>query len=604
MSTIVSVCIIHVFVEAADAVTFKPDVLPIGTDQRTSPALVPWPKQVQTVKGAFSLTTESRITYRDVGLKPLAEILADELLKTVGIKLNTSKGSAKRGDIALVIDKNLKDEAYTLTVGKEASITGHSYGAVAMGTVTLLQAAMKTEKGVTLPAMTITDAPDRPYRGLMIDLARQYHDIASLKQIVDLCRMYKINFLQIHISDDQGFMFPSPSFPKVWAKENQQNGAPRAYTMEELKEWVAYADARYVTIIPEFDIPGHSAALNRSDRDFWMIRGTQPYEHHASINFAKDEVIEACRTIITEMCGVFKSSPYFHIGGDEADYVFAMQNEYFKKALGKEGVKHPHELYLRFLCLMNETVKKNGKKTIVWEGFQRGDSESKFAIPKEVIVMEYENRFYQANELVADGYTVINASWTPLYTLRRLDNYAPKIYAWNLFLFGAYTEDYSKTAWRQIAPTDLIIGAQSCPWEQKQAIEVNNARWSLAALSERIWSMGAGRSWENFKTRLMETDAKVEPLVHVVHFDAGKLANPEDRKFERSMTLKMSAHETGTIRYTLNGALPDAKAETYSQPLTIEQNTTVRAAFFDGSGKQMGPATEDVFESLVPAQPK
>jgi N-acetyl-beta-hexosaminidase/lysophospholipase L1-like esterase len=602
--TIVSVCIIPIFVEAVDAVTFKPDVLPLGTDQRTSPALVPWPKQVQTVHGSLTLTSQTRITYRDSALSRIAEILADELAKTVGIKLKTVKGPALTGDIALVIDKNLKHEAYTLTVGKDVVLAGHSYGAVAMGTVTLLQAAVKTKNGATLPAMTITDAPDRPYRGLMIDLARQYHDIASLKQITDLCRMYKINYLQIHISDDQGFMFPTPSFPKAWAKENQQNGAPRAYTMEELKEWVAYADERYVTIIPEFDIPGHSAALNRSDRDFWMIRGTKPYEHHASINFAKDEVIEACRIIITEMCGVFKSSPYFHIGGDEADYAFAMQNDYFKKALEKEGVKHPHELYLRFLCLMNETVKKNGKKTIVWEGFHRGDSKSKFAISKDVIVMEYENRFYQADELVADGYTVINASWTPLYTLRLLDNYAPKIYEWNLFLFGAYTKDYSKTTWRQIAPTDLVIGAQLCPWEQKQPGEVNNVRWSLPALSERIWNMDAGRSWENFKTRLVETDAKAEPLLHMVHFDAGKLANPEDRKFENSMTLQMSSHEPGIIRYTLNGALPDAKADAYAQPLTIEQKTTVRAALFDATGKQLGPATEDVFEPLVPTQAK
>jgi hypothetical protein len=90
----------------------------------------------------------------------------------------------------------------------------------------------------------------------------------------------------------------------------------------------------------------------------------------------------------------------------------------------------------------------------------------------------------------------------------------------------------------------------------------------------------------------------------VVHFDAGKLANPEDRKFEGSMTLKMSAHENGTIRYTLNGVFPEATSEAYTQPLIIEQKTTVRAALFDTAGNQIGPATEDIFESLAPSQAK
>jgi hexosaminidase len=424
-------------------------------------------------------------------------------------------------------------------------------------------------------------------------VARQYHSIDSLKQIVGLCRLYKIRYLQFHLTDDQGFMFPTKAFPKAFA-QNQNGG--KTYTLEELTDLVAYADARNVTIIPEFDIPGHSASLNRSDPDFWMIRGTKPYEHHASINFAREDVIQACATIIGEMCQVFKSTPFFHIGGDEADYVYADQNAHFQAAFKQLGLgnKGQHELYRRFLTLMDEAVKKNGKRTIVWEGFGR-EPNSKYPIPKDVIVMVYENRFYQPNDLLADGYTVVNASWTPLYVLRNLTDYTQKIFEWNINKFGAFTKEYDKTTWRQLEPNDRMTGTQVCSWEQPQAMELGNLRWPLAAMSERVWNQQAGNTWPRFQQRLAATDALLEQLVHTVHWKCAGFSNVEERMFDTSFTLTMSAGEPGTIRYTLDGKVPTAESPEYKTPLTIGQPTMVRAALFNPAGKQVGPLTEDHF---------
>ncbi|MCY2930969.1 MAG: family 20 glycosylhydrolase [Planctomycetota bacterium] len=537
----------------------------VGADDRSSPAWIPWPKKVTLESGRMSLSS-ARIVAGEPGLAPLAAVLAEEIAASTGLALRVAAGPGRDGDVGLTLEKALKGEAYRLAVGDRATVAGGTYGAVAAGTVSLLQAIGGQGQAAALPRMTVEDSPDKAYRGLMIDLARKEHSIANLEQIVVLCRFYKIRFLQLHLTDDQGFTFPTRAFPKVLL-QNRDGGV--LYTAEQLTALVAYADARGVTIVPEFDIPGHSAALNRSDPDFWMIRGTKPYEHHASINFARDEVIRACETIIGEMCGVFQSSPYFHIGADEADYVYADQNVHFQETLKKLGLgpKDTHQLYRRFLIRMDAAVKKNGKRTIVWEGFGR-ESGGRFPIPKDVIVMLYENRFYAPHHLVEDGYTIINASWTPLYVLRVLPEYTPKIYDWNVDLFGEFTQDYAKTSWRQIAPNPRVSGSQICSWEQPQAIEIANLRWPLAAMSERVWNSQAGKSWANFQKRLAGADAVLERLVHTVHW---------------------------TCHYTLDGKAPTAQSPAYVAPLVIDKPTFVRAGLFDPAGRQIGPLTEDHF---------
>ena len=566
-----------------------------AADQPTDepPNFVPWPKQAVFQPGQMPLAG-ARIVAGSPTLLPLENLLAKEIEAAIHLESKVVDGGpGKPGDMVLALDAGLTGETYRLSVDSMARASGASYGAVAMASVNLLQAIRGEGSAAVLPQMRLDDSPDKAYRGLMIDVARQYHSIDNLKQIVELCRLYKIRYLQLHLTDDQGFMFPSKAFPKAHAQV--QNGG-KPYTLEELSGLVAYADVRNVTIVPEFDIPGHSAALNRSDPDFWMIRGTKPYEHHASINFARDEVIAACTTIIDEMCQVFKSTPFFHIGGDEADYVFADQNAQFQATFKRLGLgdKAQHELYRRFLTLMDAAVKKNGKRTIVWEGFGH-EPDSKFPIPKDVIVMVYENRFYQPDDLIKDGYTIINASWTPLYVLRNLTEYTQKIFDWNIEKFGAFTKDFSATPWRQLPASDRLSGSQVCSWEQPQAVELGNLRWPLAAMAERVWNPQAGKSWPDFQHRLAATDALLERLVHTVHWQCDGLASVEERMVEHSLTLTMSAAVPGTIRFTLDGKAPTADSPAYSSALTIDQQTFVRSGLFDATGKLLGSLTEDHF---------
>lgn len=182
----------------------------------TELALVPWPEHVTLAQGQLVLSQQSRVLTEKAALAPLAEILSAEIRQTHNLRLATGIGPAGADDIGLMLDPALKGEAYVLEVtDTKATVRGANYNAVAMGTVTLLQALRQSGALVTLPALTVNDQPQSTYCGTMVDVARRYNSIDSLKQIVLMCRLYKIRFLHLHLTDDQAWTFPSKTYPQL-----------------------------------------------------------------------------------------------------------------------------------------------------------------------------------------------------------------------------------------------------------------------------------------------------------------------------------------------------------------------------------------------------
>lgn len=580
--------------------------------------LVPWPVAIRPTGGDLVLRGDARIVAETPSLSRLADVVAAEIHTAYSMELTVATDAARPGDIVLRLSDNLKEEAHTVRISDTAAVEGGNYNAVALGTVTLLQLLGRDKSSVVLPRLMIEDRPHSEYRGLLIDVARKYHSIDTLRQCVELCRMYKIRYLQLHLTDDPAFTFPSTAYPQLTSKN--YHGGP-AYTLDELTALEAYASARGVAIVPEFEVPGHAGTMNRTMPDLFKIEGTKPYEHHATINFADAKVLQAVETIVGEMCDVFKSSPYFHIGGDEADFAFAHQHPVFQAAFKRFnlGEKGQWQLYRRFLLQMNEIVKRHGKRMIVWEGFHR-DHESQFQIPKDVTVMEYECPFYPPRHLIEDGYAMINAAWTPLYVVNRKRWTPEQIYAWNLYLLGQHSTNYATTTWHQLEPTPQIIGAQMCSWEQPQAIEVSSLRTRLPAMSERIWNPDAARSYDDYVRRAATTDRLLSRLIPTVRIKADGLAEPDhnmndvpvfDTKLKVSLESELPAAE---IRYTLDGQMPvssvaaaepiepgsslarrAASSMTYTVPLEIAATTTITAAAFDAEGHPIGHAAAEVF---------
>ncbi|MCP4375675.1 MAG: family 20 glycosylhydrolase [bacterium] len=463
--------------------------------------IVPAPKSVNLSKGYLLLG--ARVVAAQPELRPLAIILADEVSVLTGKKMTVVAGSAKASDILLKIDKTLKGEAYALDVGKMASVRGGNYTAVAMGTVSLLQ-AISVQKGVVkAPRMTVKDEPSAAYRGLLVDLAREWHKMKTVKQIVVMCRWYKIRHLQLHLTDDQSCVFPSKAYPKA--------GTPnRHYTLKELHELETFARDRGVTIVPELEAPGHSGALRAA---IPQLKCTTGGPAMCPGNKSTYEVLDK---LIGEMCAVFQTTPYFHIGCDEVIMRGWSKCTNCKAYMQKHKLENPEELYRHFIVRMNKVVKKYGKRTIVWEGFRRG---GKVVIPRDILVMAFEGgKYYRPDLLVKDGYTVINTSWQPLYVV--LSRTAPigqwpveYIYGWNMFRFEHFCKWAPAFDPIQLTSTAPVIGAMMCSWENPEAREIAGLRKRLAAMSERIWNPDAKREFKDFAARLSVTDTALTKLL-------------------------------------------------------------------------------------------
>lgn len=382
-----------------------------------------------------------------------------------------------------------------------------------------MQSANTNATQVLLPHISIEDHPFARYRGLMIDVARQPHSILTLKKIISMCRLYKIRYLQLHLTDDQGFKFPTTNFPLLVT----QNYSGPAYTREELEDLEQYSQRHGVTIIPEFEIPGHEGAMNRTMPDLFLIKDTLPYEHHATINWAKPEVTNALDLIIGEICSIFQATPYFHIGGDEADFALAHQNTNFIKRFSELGYAQPYDsgdtyqLYRRLLRDLDTLISnKYGKRMLCWEGFHRDESASPLEpIPKHIPVMAFENTYYPANMLVQDGYPVINTAWNPLYVVNGIQCSPENIYGWNLYRFGRFQPVWEDVYWITVPPTPQVIGAQMCAWEQQDQIEIPTLRSRLPAMSERIWNPDAGKTYVDFSNRFVSTDLLLSKLIDI-----------------------------------------------------------------------------------------
>ena len=175
---------------------------------------------------------------------------------------------------------------------------------------------LKLEKNkLIFPMLEIKDKPDSMYRGLLIDLARMWHDVPTLKNIIDLASFYKIKYLQLHLSDDQSFTFPSEKFPKLATPD-------RPYSKKDFRDLVKYAKDRGIIIIPELDVPGHSRQFVEIYPEIFGVNNKMlqinPWKSNV-INIGSEKVYDAIDQLIGEIIEVFDTSPYFHIGGDEAN---------------------------------------------------------------------------------------------------------------------------------------------------------------------------------------------------------------------------------------------------------------------------------------------
>lgn len=401
-------------------------------------------------------------------------------------------------EIKLVLKNGLGD-GYCISIHDHAEICATTNIGMNNALSTLLQLMRITDYGVVFPQCEIEDAPDSSWRGIMIDLARCYHEIEYLYAVADLAWFYKINRLQLHLTDDQAVRFPFLSLPKAVSDEH--------YTREELTGLVEYCRDRGITIVPEVDAPGHFRAFNLAYPElFGAINEDEGAQTSAiagvvsGIMRVQEQTFNMMQQVYKEITEVFYDSPWVHIGGDEAQIDQWAKCEYSMKYCSDHGLSDIHELYGHCVARFSRMILDLGRIPVVWEGF---GEETNSMIPKETVVFSWESYYQLPPSLLKGGFKIINASWKPMYIVTPEKMWpTEEILHWEKNFWDHWWENSPASKAPIVTEkSSSILGGQICVWGDKLQPsngyaprhdmlrdEFSNIQKRLPALAEKTWT--------------------------------------------------------------------------------------------------------------------
>lgn len=505
-----------------------------------TPALIPQPVSLTAGNPAdsFSLTPETVITLSDSSLKPAANFFVSFVKKHYdrNIKIIPANGVSGKQQIELVKDGSTAGQPgqYQLHVGKQmlritaASDTGIFYGIQSL--IQLLPVSKNLP--LTIPAVNITDYPRFAYRGMHLDVSRHFFDINFIKQYIDYLALHKLNYFHWHLTDDHGWRIEIKKHPKLTSIGAWRDGTITGlypgtgndgiryggyYTQEEVKEVISYASARYITIIPEIEMPGHSMAvlaaypelsttpkLPKKVAETWGI-----FNKFNNVLLPSAQTFNLLEDVLTEVIALFPS-PYIHIGGDECAKIWWKQSAFTQQLMKAKGLKDENALQSYFIHRVEKFVNSKGKTIIGWDEILDGGlapnaivmswrgEKGGIAAAKQQhkVIMTPENFMYfnHAQFLKEDSLTA--AKFLPLANVYNYDPVPSELSA---------------------ADASYIWGAQGNLWSEyiTNPAKVNYMLFPrLDALSEVLWSPKSKRNFTDFQKR-MKTQLKRYDLMHI-----------------------------------------------------------------------------------------
>lgn len=359
--------------------------------------VVPLPKSVVMAKGLpFNLTNATTIVYEGTNpeMKRNARFLSEYIQQASGIKTTVlDKRDKKAAAIVLTIDPKVTGaEAYRLSVNnKQVTIAASTPAGVFYGIQTLRKSlpVQTTGEAITLPAVTVADAPRFGYRGMMLDCARHFFPLSFVKKFIDILAMHNMNVFHWHLTEDQGWRLEIKSHPELTAKSSMRSGTvighnatvddsiPHGgfYTQQEAREIVEYARQRHITVIPEIDMPGHMLAALAAYPELGCTGGPYEVGHRWGVYkdvlcLGKESTYKFVQDVIDEVVEIFPAK-YFHIGGDESPTVMW---EKCPKCLQKAKDENTDIKHLQqyFTNRVEKYLNGKGKSIIGWDEILEG----------------------------------------------------------------------------------------------------------------------------------------------------------------------------------------------------------------------------------------
>ncbi len=510
-SLLAVIAILAVLLASSCATTRPPAAQPTPptTTGGATIAIVPAPAAMTLHPGApFAITPQTviEISPADDDTRRVARVLADLLGSTptslpqvveIAGPGAADGSSATPGRIRLAIrpDPALGDEGYDVTIAADGvTLRAPKPAGLFYGVQTLRQllpvvleheAARRGPAPLTLPASQIRDTPRFAWRGAMLDVARHFFDVADVERYIDLLALYKINHLHLHLTDDQGWRIDIPSWPNLvrHGGSTEVGGGPGGfYTGAQYARIVAYARDRFVTIVPEVDMPGHTNAALASYAALNCNGVAPPLYTGIEVGFSA-LCVEAENTyaFIDDVIGTIAAltpGPYFHVGGDEVKTLTAEQ-------------------YRRFIERVQQIVHKHGKRMIGWDEIAaarlaptsivqhwRPDAPPALIAGAPTVVLSPANRTYL--DMKYDASTALGLAWAGFIDVR-------KAYDWDP---GSHVPGLA---------VDRVLGVEAPLWSETVANmhEVEFMAFPrIAAVAEVAWSPQARRRWDDFERRL------------------------------------------------------------------------------------------------------
>lgn len=574
--------------------------------QEANYQIIPLPQEIVAVQDApFTLTSSVKILYPEGNeqMQRNAQFLADYLKTATGKTFTTATGTA--GDQTIVLSLGLEaenPEAYRLKVAKNGvTITAPTEAGVFYGIQSLrksLPVALNAE--ISLPAVEINDYPRFGYRGAHFDVARHFFSVEEVKTYIDMMALHNMNRLHWHLSEDQGWRIEIKGYPKLTEIGSQRketvigrnsgkyDGKPYGgfYTQEEAKDIVAYAAERYVTVIPEIDLPGHMQAALAAYPELGCTGG--PYEvwpmWGVSDNVlcaGEDATLRFIDGVLTEIMEIFPSK-LIHVGGDECpktkwETCPKCQARIKQLGLTSDG-KHTKEEKLQSFIINHaeKFLNDHGRQIIGWDEILEG------GLAPNATVMSWRGEV-GGIEAAKQKHDVIMTPNTYLY----FDYYQSQDIANEPFAIGGYLPVDRVYSYEPL-PAELtpaeqkyIIGVQANLWTEyiptfSHAQYMVLPRW--AALSEVQWTMPEKKNYTDFLIRLprLINWYEAEGYNYAKHvFDIAVAYKPNSDEGVLEVTL--STLGNAPIHYTLDGTDPTASSPLYEGVLKIKSDAILKA---------------------------
>ena len=599
---------------------------PENSISNESIGIIPLPSTYELKPGTFYITGQSSIGIdkSDPEMTALANYFNEEISDATGFSLPVNNS----GTIIFQLGehKELGEEGYQLSISSDQLIlSAYKHHGIFNGIQSVLQLLPPEIKSKTVQAdatwsincIEVTDKPQFAWRGLMLDVSRHFFTKQEVKKFIDQMAEYKYNVFHWHLTDDQGWRLEVKSLPRLtaigawraprvgnwWEREPQLPTDSLSYggyyTTEDIREIVEYAQQRYVTIVPEIDIPGHSMAalsaypeISCTGGPFHVNVGNTFYTKiENSLCAGNEQTFEVLDSVFAEVARLFPS-PYIHIGGDECYKGFWEKCPKCKMRMQKEHLKNLEELQSYFVKRVAAMVQKRGKQVIGWDEILEG------GLAPETIVMSWRG-MKGGIEAAKQGHSVIMTPTDHCY----LDFYQgdPTVEP-NTYSMLRLQDCYKYQLIPDSVDASLIMGGQGNLWTESvpHYRQVEYMIWPRAlAISETLWTDARLRNWKFFVNRVEQQFERFDRSgVNYARSIYDPIIYPHWDK-ERQLKIAMKTEIEGlSLFYTFDNTIPDIYSNMYTDTLSIPKNASMlRVAAYKGQ-EQAGRLIDITIDAL------